>query len=721
MVEGKYALIIACNRYDDGTLGKLKAPAQDAEELARVLAKPEVGGYDVTRCINKYSHETYLDIESFLDDRNRDDTILLYFSCHGIKDKGTRLYYATKNTNPKYLNATAISARSVNELMQACRAETQILLLDCCYSAAFLKGSIKGDSEIHTQDIFGTGKVIMTASDAMQYSFEGDIIDGKGIGSYFTRALVSGLETGQADNPPDGNVSYKELFDYVSKRVKENKPEQTPNLFAEKVDGDVIIAANPRYKNIVPPITIKEHDATNQQQKDVQDKQKSIIENLISDAHSRLDKKEYLSAQRLFDSVLVMQPDNVESLYGKGLALHKQKQYHEAKQCFEDVLRKNDKYIEEAGLFVDFINRLEADREKQEIKIKKTKTKRQDSKPKSKQEIQDVKKLYDEGWALLDQQKYQEAISAFDKAIELNPNDANAWYNKGYALGNLAKYEEAIIAFDKAIEIKPDDANAWNNKGYALFNLGKYEEAIECYDKALEIEPKNIVALNNLEILGKKKDDSRQQIERSAPRYDERVPGADPRNPYNDRTLPYYNPNLDKRNDSMQSIQTPGQPYHYAPVTRVDSTIPYPNDATAWNNKGMSLDNLGKHKEAIACYDKALEINPDDATAVTAWLGKGSALYSLDKYKEAIECYDKALEINLDYDQAKYMIWLGKGAAFNELGKYKEAIECYDKALEINPDDATAWHSKSIALGKLGRYEEAIKCYMKARELGHKD
>ena len=59
-------------------------------------------------------------------------------------------------------------------------------------------------------------------------------------------------------------------------------------------------------------------------------------------------------------------------------------------------------------------------------------------------------------------------MKAFDKAIEINPQNSNAWNNKGVALGNLNKYDEAMKAFDKAIEINPQDSDAWNNKGVAL-------------------------------------------------------------------------------------------------------------------------------------------------------------------------------------------------------------------------------------------------------------
>ena len=85
------------------------------------------------------------------------------------------------------------------------------------------------------------------------------------------------------------------------------------------------------------------------------------------------------------------------------------------------------------------------------------------------------KAWYNKGIALDDLGRYEEAIKAYDKAIELKPDYQKAWYNKGIALRKLYSYEEALEAFNKAIEIKPDDHDAWNNKGIALKKLGRYE------------------------------------------------------------------------------------------------------------------------------------------------------------------------------------------------------------------------------------------------------
>ena len=64
-----------------------------------------------------------------------------------------------------------------------------------------------------------------------------------------------------------------------------------------------------------------------------------------------------------------------------------------------------------------------------------------------------------------------------------------SWNNQGIDLANSGKYNEAIKAFDKAIEIKPHDSKFWNNKGYALSKQNKYYEALKAYEKAIEINP----------------------------------------------------------------------------------------------------------------------------------------------------------------------------------------------------------------------------------------
>jgi tetratricopeptide (TPR) repeat protein len=71
----------------------------------------------------------------------------------------------------------------------------------------------------------------------------------------------------------------------------------------------------------------------------------------------------------------------------------------------------------------------------------------------------------------------------------MTSDDDNSWYGMGNARAKERDNEDALIAYDKALELDPNHVSAWNNKGIILSRLERFEEAIECYDKAIEIEP----------------------------------------------------------------------------------------------------------------------------------------------------------------------------------------------------------------------------------------
>lgn len=80
---------------------------------------------------------------------------------------------------------------------------------------------------------------------------------------------------------------------------------------------------------------------------------------------------------------------------------------------------------------------------------------------------------------------------------------------------------------------------------------------------------------------------------------------------------------------------------------------------------------------------------------------------TIGKHNEAIACYDKAIEIDPMYADA----WNNKGFSLDELGKYQEAEACYDKALEIDPQDAVAWYNRGQSFKSIGMYKEAIEAF----------
>jgi uncharacterized caspase-like protein len=248
MSEKREALIIATYEYEDEGLSQLVAPSHDAEDLARVLQDSRIGDFNVRILLNPPLQEANEVIEGFFLDRRPEDLLLLYFSCHGIKDKDGRLYFATKNTKRKLVQSTAIASRFVHDLMRSSRSRQKVLVLDCCFAGAFARGvSAKAPKTVDTKSQFNQarGLAVLTASDEWQYSFEGEAISGTGVRSVFTRNLVYGLESGEADTDRDGSVSLDELYDFTFNRVVDETPEQRPEKYVFGAQGRVIIARNP--------------------------------------------------------------------------------------------------------------------------------------------------------------------------------------------------------------------------------------------------------------------------------------------------------------------------------------------------------------------------------------------------------------------------------------------------------------------------------------------
>jgi tetratricopeptide (TPR) repeat protein len=131
--------------------------------------------------------------------------------------------------------------------------------------------------------------------------------------------------------------------------------------------------------------------------------------------------------------------------------------------------------------------------------------------------------------------------------------------------------------------------------------------------------------------------------------------------------------------------------------------------AQGWYGQGKTLYELNKYQEALAAYDKAIQIQPD---YLEAWIGRGFSLKNLQRYQEAIASLDKALEFKNNSPE----VWNAKGQALSNLNQYENAIKSYDKAVEFKPDYYDSWYHKGMALHKLKRYDEAIAAYDKAIE-----
>jgi tetratricopeptide (TPR) repeat protein len=221
-------------------------------------------------------------------------------------------------------------------------------------------------------------------------------------------------------------------------------------------------------------------------------------------------------------------------------------------------------------------------------------------------------------------EKFDKALSLYDRALNSKPSFLPALIEKSIVLGLTGKYEEAVSCLDKSLEIKPT-ALAWAVKGTLLDSLGKYEQAVICYNKSLEIEPLGPVYYNKGVAL-----DALERYKEAIECYDKAI----------------------KMN---------------------------PEDSSSWHNKGYALFRLGRYPETIDCCNRSLQIR---SNALSLGL-KGHALMYVGKMEEAKQCYIKALRM----DNRNSAILLGFSKLLLVLGDVKEGLKTAKQALDLSKDD----------------------------------
>lgn len=245
------ALLVANAAYQDPGLSQLRSPVSDIRALAEVLGEPSIGAFEVDTITDAGEATLRRRVAAFFADRNPDDVLLLHFSCHGLKDQRGRLFLAAADTELSFLTATGLPASFVSEQMSETASRSVLLILDCCYSGAFARDTVaRADRTVHLADEFrggGTGRTVLTASSATEYSFEGgQITTYEAQPSVFTDALVRGLRTGSADLDHDGEISVDELFEFASQRVREAQVGQVPRKWAFDTTGPLVVARSVR-------------------------------------------------------------------------------------------------------------------------------------------------------------------------------------------------------------------------------------------------------------------------------------------------------------------------------------------------------------------------------------------------------------------------------------------------------------------------------------------
>jgi Tfp pilus assembly protein PilF len=191
---------------------------------------------------------------------------------------------------------------------------------------------------------------------------------------------------------------------------------------------------------------------------------------------------------------------------------------------------------------------------------------------------------------------YQGALHHIDRALKLQPDNAEAFFNRGLALHKLDRLDDAVASYDRALALKHDYAEAFYNRGHALHAQNRLDEALASYDRAVALRPGAADAFNN-----------------------------------RGNTLL----ELKRLDEALAS-------YERAIALK-------PDFAEAFVSRGVALHKLDRLEDAVASYDRAIALKPDNADA---FYNRGFALQGVKRLDEALASYDRAIMLRPNFGEA---------------------------------------------------------------------
>lgn len=232
-------------------------------------------------------------------------------------------------------------------------------------------------------------------------------------------------------------------------------------------------------------------------------------------------------------------------------------------------------------------------------------------------------------------QQAELALATCKKAIQLNSDwgtadSAQSWNQQSLSLTTLGKPEDALAAANRAVGMRPDWADAWSDRAVVLWYLKRYEEALASVEKALALDPKNARAWAN-----------QARVWRS----------------------------LDQPDKALAA---------YAEALKYD-----PQNAAILANQSAVQWSLGDHPAALESAKRAIAVNPDLAQA---WQNRAAAEVALQQYPEAQTSYERALQL----DKTNPESWTGLGLVLIQQQQYPKARQALQTAISLNPKQTVA-------------------------------
>ncbi len=211
-------------------------------------------------------------------------------------------------------------------------------------------------------------------------------------------------------------------------------------------------------------------------------------------------------------------------------------------------------------------------------------------------------------------EEYENAIDAYNKAIELDRSFGWPYSNMAHTYLKLGKFAEAILLYQKSASLlkkKEEKAAAWNSLGNIYRHLNEYENALSAYQKADEIDPQNTGRHGSMDLA------SLEPNSRSAQVW------------------------LELGNLFFKSGSYKEAADAYTNTVKID-----PSSGWAHSNLAMSFVFQGKYKEAVSVYLKSIELFDNDKDRAVTWNRLGNVYRKMNDEDSARNAYQTAVRLS---------------------------------------------------------------------------
>jgi len=314
------------------------------------------------------------------------------------------------------------------------------------------------------------------------------------------------------------------------------------------------------------------------------------------------------------------------------------------------------------------------------------------------------------------------ALEWLDQAAELDAGSSVVHFHRGEVLYQQGMNQEAQAALGRSIALNPDNAEAYHLLAFVLGDLGRHDEARRASKRATELNPALGRAQSNLSLEAPAEARASGALARPSATAREAeatahlsLARAFRQKGYYSEALREYRLALDRGEDRMLVRQGMAELHllrHDLPaaldlydqlVTELEAS------AKLWNERGVTLHQLGRGEEALESYHTAIAASDDYAMSHN---NLGVSLAARGQSDQAVESFRQALRRRPELLQAR----LNLALILSQMRRYQLSLEAYRQALDTAPDSCAAWNGIGLVLVELRRHQDAKNAFARAVE-----